>query len=62
MGAIGEVSFDFAEYAEATKPSSVSLPLKTSNTNSNAVLHVSSLFPSNSNPLELFLLALIIHG
>ncbi|KAL4602783.1 hypothetical protein ACB092_10G078600 [Castanea dentata] len=39
-GAIGEVSIDFAEYAEATKPSSVSLPLKNSNTNSNAVLHV----------------------
>ncbi|KAE8055298.1 hypothetical protein FH972_012148 [Carpinus fangiana] len=39
-GTIGEVSVDFAEYAEATKPSSVSLPLKNSNSNSNAVLHV----------------------
>ncbi|XP_043716586.1 ELKS/Rab6-interacting/CAST family member 1-like [Telopea speciosissima] len=37
-GLLGEVSLDFAEYAEAIKPSSVSLPLKTSNTG--AVLHV----------------------
>ncbi|KAJ0960264.1 hypothetical protein J5N97_001905 [Dioscorea zingiberensis] len=34
---LGEVSVDFAEYSEATKASSVSLPLK----NSSAVLHVS---------------------
>ncbi|GMY30278.1 COP1-interactive protein 1 [Fagus crenata] len=41
-GSIGEVSIDFAEYAEATKASSVSLPLKNANanSNSNAVLHV----------------------
>lgn len=39
-GTIGEVSVDFADYAEATKPFSVSLPLKNSNSNSNAVLHV----------------------
>ncbi|RVX09106.1 hypothetical protein CK203_013846 [Vitis vinifera] len=38
-GLVGEVSIDFADYAEATKPSSVSLPLK--NSNSGAVLHVS---------------------
>lgn len=42
-GTIGEVSVDFADYAEATKPFSVSLPLKNSNSNSNAVLHVSTL-------------------
>ncbi|CAJ2676613.1 unnamed protein product [Trifolium pratense] len=35
----GEVSIDFADYAEATKISSVSLPIK--NSNSDAVLHVS---------------------
>ncbi|KAL6280340.1 hypothetical protein ACE6H2_017221 [Prunus campanulata] len=35
---LGEVSVDFADYAEATKTSCVSLPLK--NSNSNAVLHV----------------------
>ncbi|XP_050375908.1 uncharacterized protein LOC126793432 [Argentina anserina] len=34
---LGEVSVDFAEYSEATKASSVSLPLK----NSSTVLHVS---------------------
>ncbi|KAL6177232.1 hypothetical protein ACLB2K_048758 [Fragaria x ananassa] len=34
---LGEVSVDFAEYSEATKATSVSLPLK----NSSAVLHVS---------------------
>ncbi|KAF8412274.1 hypothetical protein HHK36_000235 [Tetracentron sinense] len=37
-GLLGEVTIDFADYAEAIKPSSVSLPLKTSN--SSAVLHV----------------------
>lgn len=37
---LGEVSVDFAEYSEATKATSVSLPLK----NSSAVLHVSTLF------------------
>ncbi|KAF8379478.1 hypothetical protein HHK36_028913 [Tetracentron sinense] len=37
-GLIGEVTIDFSDYAEAIKPSSVSLPLKTSN--SGAVLHV----------------------
>ncbi|MED6195544.1 hypothetical protein PIB30_038875 [Stylosanthes scabra] len=36
---IGEVSIDFADYAEATKPSSVSLPFK--NSRCDAVLHVS---------------------
>ncbi|RDX88436.1 hypothetical protein CR513_29964, partial [Mucuna pruriens] len=35
----GEVSVDFAEYAEATKPSTVSLPIK--NSHCDAVLHVS---------------------
>lgn len=35
----GEVSIDFADYAEATKISSVSLPIK--NSHSDAVLHVS---------------------
>lgn len=38
-GVLGEVSIDFADYAEATKPNSVSLPIK--NSNSDAVLHVS---------------------
>ncbi|XP_042505705.1 intracellular protein transport protein USO1-like isoform X2 [Macadamia integrifolia] len=37
-GLLGEVSLDFADYAEAIKPSSVSLPLKTSDTG--AVLQV----------------------
>ncbi|XP_042512330.1 myosin-3-like [Macadamia integrifolia] len=37
-GLLGEVSLDFADYAEAIKASSVSLPLKTSDTG--AVLHV----------------------
>ncbi|XP_010255440.1 PREDICTED: myosin-16-like [Nelumbo nucifera] len=37
-GLLGEVSIDFADYAEAFKPSSISLPLK--NSNSDAVLHV----------------------
>ncbi|KAA8522386.1 hypothetical protein F0562_013253 [Nyssa sinensis] len=37
-GLFGEVSMDFGNYAEATKPSSVSLPLK--NGKSEAVLHV----------------------
>ncbi|KAF7810260.1 intracellular protein transport protein USO1-like [Senna tora] len=36
---IGEVSINFAAYAEATKPSSVSLPIK--NSQCDAVLHVS---------------------
>ncbi|XP_065858237.1 intracellular protein transport protein USO1-like isoform X2 [Euphorbia lathyris] len=36
---IGEVSIDLATYAEATKASTVSLPLK--NSKSNAVLHIS---------------------
>jgi hypothetical protein len=35
----GEVSIDFADYAEATKISLVSLPIK--NSHSDAVLHVS---------------------
>nr|KYP65606.1 Laminin subunit alpha-2 [Cajanus cajan] len=35
----GQVSIDFAEYAEATKPSTVSLPIK--NSHCDAVLHVS---------------------
>ena len=35
----GEVSVDFAEYADATKPSTVSLPIK--NSHCDAVLHVS---------------------
>ena len=35
----GEVSINLADYADATKSSSVSLPLK--NSNSDAVLHVS---------------------
>ncbi|KAI3828825.1 hypothetical protein L1987_02935 [Smallanthus sonchifolius] len=39
FGAVGEVSIDFASYAEATKISSLSLPLK--NAKSAAVLHVS---------------------
>lgn len=38
-GFIGEASVDFADYAEATKASSVSLPLK--NSSIGAVLHVS---------------------
>ena len=37
-GLLGEVSIDFAKYAEATKPFSASLPLQNSNS---AVLHVS---------------------
>lgn len=37
-GLVGEVSIDFAKYAEATKPFSASLPLQNSNS---AVLHVS---------------------
>ncbi|KAJ0104887.1 hypothetical protein Patl1_17736 [Pistacia atlantica] len=40
-GFLGEVSIDFADYAEATKVSTVSLPLK--NSRSKAVLHVSTL-------------------
>ncbi|KAL9349999.1 hypothetical protein Peur_057254 [Populus x canadensis] len=36
---VGEVSIDFADYAEATKASTVSLPFK--NSKSNGVLHVS---------------------
>ncbi|KAJ0938725.1 putative NT-type C2 domain-containing protein [Helianthus annuus] len=39
FGSVGEVSIDFASYAEATKLSSLSLPLI--NANSGAVLHVS---------------------
>ncbi|TXG50506.1 hypothetical protein EZV62_023030 [Acer yangbiense] len=38
-GLLGEVSIDFADYAEANKASTVSLPLK--NSRSKAVLHVS---------------------
>ncbi|XP_058200758.1 uncharacterized protein LOC131315615 isoform X1 [Rhododendron vialii] len=38
-GLVGEVSIDFASYAESNKPSSVSLPLK--NTKCGAILHVS---------------------
>ncbi|XP_071727622.1 uncharacterized protein [Rutidosis leptorrhynchoides] len=38
LGSVGEVSIDFASYVEATKLSSLSLPLK--NANSAAVLHV----------------------
>lgn len=37
-GLFGEVSIDFAKYAETTKPFSASLPLQNSNS---AVLHVS---------------------
>ena len=37
-GLLGEVSIDFAKYAETTKPFSASLPLHNSNS---AVLHVS---------------------
>ncbi|KAJ0634523.1 putative NT-type C2 domain-containing protein [Helianthus annuus] len=39
FGVVGEVSLDFSCYAEATKPSSVSLPLK--NAKSTSLLHVS---------------------
>lgn len=39
-GPIGEATVDFADYADATKPSSVTLPLKILNSKSNAVLHV----------------------
>ncbi|KAI3727599.1 hypothetical protein L6452_16217 [Arctium lappa] len=39
FGVVGEVSIDFASYAEATKLSSLSLPLK--NAKSTSVLHVS---------------------
>ncbi|PKI65338.1 hypothetical protein CRG98_014302 [Punica granatum] len=39
-GFVGEVSVDFAEYSEATKASSVSLPIKNSNAKA-ALLHVS---------------------
>ncbi|KAI8006371.1 hypothetical protein LOK49_LG07G00431 [Camellia lanceoleosa] len=40
-GLLGEVSINFADYAEAAKPSIVSLPLKTSNYAGNgAILHV----------------------
>lgn len=38
----GEVSINFSDYAESTKASTVSLPLK--NSNSGAVLHVSLSF------------------
>ncbi|KAG5563173.1 hypothetical protein RHGRI_005805 [Rhododendron griersonianum] len=38
-GLVGEVSIDFASYAESNKPSSVSLPLK--NSKCGAILHVS---------------------
>lgn len=37
---IGEVSINFADYAEATKPSTISFPIK--NSQSDAVLHVST--------------------
>lgn len=40
-GVVGEASFDFSSYADATKVSLVSLPLK--NSKSEAVLHVSTL-------------------
>ncbi|KAI3501265.1 hypothetical protein L1887_29129 [Cichorium endivia] len=39
FGVVGEVSLDFASYAEATKLSSISLPLK--NAKSTSLLHVS---------------------
>ncbi|KAL7611401.1 hypothetical protein Lser_V15G09858 [Lactuca serriola] len=39
FGVVGEVSIDFASYAEATKLSSLSLPLK--NTKSTSLLHIS---------------------
>ncbi|QCD85021.1 intracellular protein transport protein USO1-like [Vigna unguiculata] len=39
VSSFGEVSVDFSEYAEATKPSTVSLPIK--NSHCEAVLHVS---------------------
>ncbi|KAK9053152.1 hypothetical protein SSX86_029782 [Deinandra increscens subsp. villosa] len=42
FGVVGEVSLDFSCYADATKPSSLSLPLK--NAKSTSVLHVSPLF------------------
>ncbi|KAF5818643.1 hypothetical protein HanXRQr2_Chr02g0068391 [Helianthus annuus] len=44
FGSVGEVSIDFASYAEATKLSSLSLPLI--NANSGAVLHVGPFFLS----------------
>lgn len=43
-GFLGEVSIDFADLAEATKPLNLTLPLQTSK--SGAVLHVSSSSPS----------------
>lgn len=39
-GSIGEVSINFADYVDTTKPSSVSLPIRISH--SDAVLHVSN--------------------
>lgn len=58
-GFVGEASIDFADYAEATKASTVSLPLKYSR--SKAVLHVSVFLLSLSYlylldeiPLETF--------
>ncbi|XP_057508718.1 uncharacterized protein LOC130791557 [Actinidia eriantha] len=40
-GILGEVSINFAAYAEAAKPSTISLPLRTSNHGGNeAILHV----------------------
>lgn len=39
---MGETSIDFADYVDAIKTCNVSLPLQ--NSNSKAMLHVSSLF------------------
>ncbi|WJX77031.1 mRNA guanylyltransferase [Trifolium repens] len=43
----GEVSIDFADYAEATKISLVSLPIK--NSHSDAVLHIDEQSEANAN-------------
>lgn len=40
--AVGEVSVNFADYVDATKPSHVSLPIR--NSHGDAVLHVSIFF------------------
>jgi hypothetical protein len=45
-GVVGETSIDFADYVDAIKTCNVSLPLQ--NSNSKAMLHVSSLFLSLS--------------
>ncbi|KAM0978701.1 hypothetical protein TB2_014294 [Malus domestica] len=48
---LGEVSVDFADYAEATKSSCVALPLK--NSNSNAIMHVTiQRLEANVDPRE----------